>query len=90
MPNWRFSGGKNRPRPGTAAAAPLIKISPPSGSSNPAAKRRVVVLPQPEGPSRVKISPGKIEKLTPSTALTVWNRFKTPRNSRTAGAMNVW
>ncbi len=71
MPKRRLSGGKNSPRSGRATAMPLSKISPFSGSSNPAAKRSVVVLPQPDGPSKVKISPGIIEKLTPSTALTV-------------------
>ena len=37
-------------------------------SSNPAIMRSVVVLPQPEGPSRVTNSPGAMSRLTPWTA----------------------
>ena len=33
-------------------------MRPPSGSSKPAISRRVVVLPEPDGPSSVKNSPG--------------------------------
>src|SRR4051794_40864549 len=62
---------------------PLMKISPASGSSRPATSLNVVVLPQPEGPSKVKISPDWIENVTPSTAATELKRFVTSRNSRT-------
>ena len=88
MPNWRFSGGKKIPRAATATGLPEMKISPLSGSSNPATNRNVVVLPQPDGPSSVKISPRSMEKLTPSTALTAPKRLTTSRNSRT-GALIV-
>ena len=36
---------------------PLIRILPESASSNPAIKRRVVVLPAPEGPNKTTSSP---------------------------------
>ena len=43
-------------------------MRPPVGCSSPATQRKVVVLPQPEGPSRTTISPAGTSKLTPSTA----------------------
>jgi hypothetical protein len=43
-------------------------MRPASGVSNPAIMRRSVVLPQPEGPSRVKNSPASMLKSTRSTA----------------------
>src|SRR6478736_3189701 len=47
------------------------RISPPSSSVKPAIMRSKVVLPQPEGPSRVKNSPSPTSRLTLSTARTV-------------------
>ena len=49
---------------------PLTVIVPESGCSRPATDRSVVVLPQPEGPSRVKNWPSSTSKLTSSTAIT--------------------
>jgi len=46
-------------------------MRPAVGCSNPAIKRRVVVLPQPLGPSRAKNSPSAICTLTWSTARTI-------------------
>src|SRR5664279_4637349 len=43
-------------------------ISPDVGCSRPATQRRVVVLPQPDGPSSTTISPAGTAKLTPSIA----------------------
>jgi hypothetical protein len=51
-------------------ALPSIRITPDDGSSSPAIARNVVVLPQPEGPSRVRCSPRPTVKPTPSTAAT--------------------
>src|SRR3954452_23841045 len=65
---------------------PWIRISPPSGSSKPAIRRRQVVLPEPEGPSMAKNSPSATAKLTPSTARTSPKRRTTLSNS-TAAAM---
>src|SRR5262249_42385854 len=49
---------------------PLTSISPERGFSSPAIERNVVVLPQPEGPSRVNSFPSGTSKLTSCTALT--------------------
>ncbi len=49
---------------------PSIKISPSVGSVRPAMIRKVVVLPQPLGPSKVTYSPLLIVKFTESTAMT--------------------
>src|SRR3977135_2777733 len=43
---------------------------PPLGSSSPATMRRVVVLPQPDGPSSVTSSPCATLNETSSTAVT--------------------
>src|SRR5688572_10148759 len=48
-----------------------MAIVPPSGFSSPAMERMVVVLPQPEGPSRVSTEPVGTEKLISSTARTL-------------------
>ena len=70
-------------------SSPLMRIEPAVGSSSPATIRRVVVLPQPDGPSREKNSPSPMVRLTSSTAVTSVpdrspNRLTTPVNS-TAG-----
>ena len=44
---------------------PLKKTSPASGVINPAMVRRAVVLPQPEGPSRVTNSPSRMSRSKP-------------------------
>ncbi len=64
MPMSRFSGGSEKPLAGELTSSPPMKISPPFKPSRPAMQRKVVVLPQPEGPKRVIISPFLIEKLT--------------------------
>src|SRR5437660_11094984 len=46
-------------------------IRPPSARSRPATQRNVVVLPQPDGPSSVTISPAATSKSMPATAATV-------------------
>src|ERR1700741_2651451 len=56
------------------------KMLPPVGSSRPAIMRKVVVLPQPEGPSRQKNSPPSTVKAAPRTAAKlpkVFWRFST-------------
>src|SRR6266852_3569260 len=49
---------------------PWMSTSPEVGSSNPAIMRRLVVLPQPEGPSIEKNSPSLICMVTLLTAVT--------------------
>src|SRR3954463_666697 len=56
------------PRSGDETTLPAMLISPDVGCSSPATQRSVVVLPQPEGPSRTTISPAGTAKLTPSIA----------------------
>src|SRR5450432_234761 len=56
------------------------KISPEVGSSRPAIIRRVVVLPQPEGPSRQKNSPSwtaKLARFTARKSPKAFSRFST-------------
>src|SRR5690348_18274332 len=68
MPRSRARGGTSMPRPGDDTTLPPIEISPPVGCSRPATQRKVVVLPQPDGPSSTTISPAGTAKLMPSTA----------------------
>ena len=62
-PAARRAGGATRPRRRSGCA-------PAVGSVKPPIMRRQVVLPEPEGPSRVKNSPAAIVRSTPSTART--------------------
>jgi hypothetical protein len=48
-----------------------IEIEPEVGCSKPAMRRRQVVLPEPEGPSMAKNSPGTMSRSTASTARTL-------------------
>ena len=57
---------------------PPIRTSPALGCSNPAISRNEVVLPQPDGPRKVKNDPRATRRSTPSTAATAPNRFATP------------
>src|SRR5579864_9571335 len=68
MPRSRARGATWMPRIGDDTILPAMLISPPVGCSSPATQRRVVVLPQPDGPSSTTISPAGTLKLTPSTA----------------------
>src|SRR2546428_12106912 len=49
--------------------------SPASGRSKPAVRRSVVVLPQPEPPTRETSSPWPISRESPSTAVDAPKRF---------------
>jgi hypothetical protein len=51
-------------------SSPPIRIRPEVGISSPAIMRRIVVLPQPDGPSRVTSDLGAIENETSRTAAT--------------------
>src|SRR5450631_3544140 len=68
MPRSRKRGGTRMPRAGDDTTRPAMLISPDVGCSRPATQRRVVVLPQPDGPSSTTISPAGTAKLTPSIA----------------------
>ena len=69
MLTGRLSGGSE------VTSRPRRRIRPPVGSSKPPIIRRVVVLPQPDGPSSEKNSPLTTSSETPSTARTSRNRF---------------
>src|SRR5689334_24275785 len=64
---------------------PCSRITPLVGSSKPAIIRMVVVLPQPDGPSREKNSPSRMSRSIPATAVITspraWNSLTTPDSS---------
>src|SRR5919106_5059400 len=72
MPRPRRFGGTNTPRTEEKITEPPTTISPARGRSSPAMERRVVVLPQPLGPSSVKSLPCGTSKLTSCAARMVW------------------
>src|SRR3989304_6945645 len=55
---------------------PSIRTWPSVGTSRPASMRSNVVLPQPDGPSSAKNSPGMMSRLTLSTATAEPHRFE--------------
>src|SRR5438034_7767165 len=64
-------------------STPLSRMAPSVGRSNPAIRRRVVVLPHPDGPRSEKNSPPGTWRLIPSTAVISSNRL-TRLTSRTS------
>src|SRR6185437_8112977 len=54
---------------------PPTTISPESASSRPATTRRIVLLPQPDGPSRTRNSPSVMRNETSLTASTLPKLF---------------
>ena len=79
MPSLRWSGGTNRPAAGVAHHAVADHDAPVSLRSSPATMRSVVVLPQPEGPSRVTNSPCSTAR---STRVDRLQRAEVPPDSR--------
>src|SRR4029450_4830168 len=71
MPMPRSLGGTNTPLSTSHTVSPAMTILPVSGRSSPARQRKVVVLPQPDGPSSVMSLPVSMPRLMSSTALTV-------------------
>src|SRR5215211_6260816 len=61
MPMFRSRGGL------VVTSRPSMTIVPESGVSRPQIRRRIVVLPPPDGPSKTKNSASRISKLTSST-----------------------
>src|SRR4051794_39084942 len=59
-------------------------MRPRVGSSKPAIIRSTVVLPDPDGPSNEKNSPGAMSRSMPATASTSPNVFRKPRRSMAA------
>ena len=62
MPALRFHGGNS------VTSWPASRTRPAVGSMKPATMRKVVVLPQPEGPSRTRNSPSAMVSETSRTA----------------------
>src|ERR1700682_4598575 len=89
MPRSRFSGASEKPCSPDAISRPARNTAPPSGCSSPATMRKVVLLPHPLGPSRVKTSPWLMVRLRPSTAATEPNCRRTSRSSRTSSYTQV-
>src|SRR5258705_482675 len=77
MPMLRRSGGS----PVTRCSPKWI--SPASGNSKPAMVLRVVVFPQPEGPSSAISSPSRTSRCRSSTATTLPKRFVRPLTAMT-------
>src|SRR5882762_148455 len=71
MPKPRRLGATKIPRLPEYTTRPATLISPERGRSRPAIERKVVVLPQPLGPSRVKSLPSGTSKLTSCAARTI-------------------
>src|SRR6476469_3242562 len=61
---------------------PANSMRPESGRSNPAIKRSNVVLPDPEGPTKVKNSPRSTTRSMPSTTTTCPKFFRTASSLR--------
>src|SRR2546427_10728071 len=83
--DWKTMPTERR-RGGTSLTTRSSKrISPASGRSKPAIRRSVVVLPQPEPPTRETSSPRPISSESPSTAVDAPKRFvRRARLRRTA------
>ena len=78
MPTRRSRADKAR------KSSPSSRTSPASGASSPAMARSNVVLPEPEGPSRARNSPGSARRETPFRAGKRPKRFSIPRACRPA------
>src|SRR5262252_1628917 len=75
----RFSGG-SAPS-GEDSTRPSISMVPAVGSMKPAIMRKVVVLPQPDGPSSETNSPSLSARSSPATAAVPPKRFSMPRSA---------
>src|ERR1700680_733647 len=87
MPTLRPRGGTSTPSAGPDTIAPPMRTTPALGCSRPATQRNVVVLPQPEGPSRATISPAPTEKLTSATAGAPVAKTLRKRSTRSSADM---
>ena len=56
-PVWRSCGSRNRFDAESNQVSPPNRTTPRSGRSSPATLRRTVVLPEPDGPNRTRMSP---------------------------------
>ena len=72
MPTLRCHGAK------WVTSSPPMRILPPGTGPKPAMARSNVDLPDPEGPRKVKNSPGSMVKLTPFSTWVVPKERLTP------------
>src|SRR5690349_2553726 len=80
----RLNGGS------AAMGEPAMRISPEVGGSKPAIIRSVVVLPEPEAPSRVRNSPAAMSSVRSSTAAKSPNRLVSRRSSMIGSRSVSW
>src|SRR5690242_4528506 len=73
MPTERCSTGTFSRALASNSVRPSTAMTPSSGVSSPAMQRKVVVLPQPDGPSRVKNVPGSSVKLASRMPPAIWS-----------------
>ena len=71
---WKISAVGRLLGPMPAMSWPPILTAPSDGSRKPETVRRIVVLPQPDGPRKEKNSPPLISKVALSTAVKSPNR----------------
>ena len=80
-------------------SSPSKRMDPDVGRSRETSNRPTVVLPQPDSPTRPKVSPLRMSKVTPETALTLptWRRKTAPDStgnsltrSRTSRMCPAW
>src|SRR5690606_25042995 len=78
----RFSGIATRlpPRISCVYGTPSTRMRPSFASSSVMSRRRIVVLPEPDGPIRVTRSPAATEKSSPSRTTLSPKRLPTPWN----------
>src|SRR6266849_2765411 len=80
---------------GPSTGTPLSRIRPSFGRSSPATRLRMVLLPQPEGPTTATNSPGRTSKLTRSIAVNgdtpsgAMKRLVTPMRSSTDAVFSI-
>src|SRR5215510_11959266 len=73
MPTERCSTGTLTRNLASNSVRPSTAMTPWSGVSSPAMQRKVVVLPQPEGPSSVKNVPDSSAKLASRMPPAIWS-----------------
>src|SRR5215203_2786165 len=85
MPRRRVGAGND------AASVPSMRMRPPVGSIRRLTILSIVVLPQPDGPSRTTKRPGSTVRSTESTAggTPSRNRFETLLNAIAAPSVEV-
>ena len=76
-------------RPGVEERAAAHGTAPASGRSSPAMQRRVVVFPQPDGPSSERNAPSSIVNDTPRTASTEPKDFRRPATPSITGLLRA-